>query len=187
MNWTLYPPSFAYACQKTLVREGVLTDHPSDRGGKTKYGITAATASRHGIADVSTITVEEAVAIYYTDYWQAAGCERLRSKYIAAELFDTAVLSGSGASGRFLQLAYNVLFAVPSGGGALKVDGVVGPVTAAKVNAVLPKWEKALLNAMTGEQYNHFRHIVESNPSQQVFLRGWVGKRLDVPDDAVEA
>lgn len=187
MNWSTYPEWFAYACQRTLVREGLLTDHPADRGGKTKHGITAATAARHGIADVSTISVEDAVQIYFIDYWRAAGCERIKSKYIAAELFDTAVLSGSGASGRFLQLAYNVLFAGPSGGGMLKVDGAVGPVTAAKVNSVLPKWEKALLNAMTGEQYNHFRHIVESNPSQQVFLRGWVGKRLDVPDDAVEA
>lgn len=187
MNWSSYPPEFAYACQRTLVREGLLTDHPADRGGKTKYGITAATAARHGIADVATITVDEAVQIYYTDYWRAAGCERIKSKYIAAELFDTAVLSGSGASGRFLQLAYNVLFAGPSSVGALKVDGVVGAVTAAKVNAMLPKWEKAILNAMTGEQYNHFRQIVAANPSQQVFLRGWVGKRLDVPDDAVEA
>ena len=187
MNWTLYPPSFAYACQKTLVREGVLTDHPSDRGGKTKYGITAAAAARHGIADVATISVEDAVKIYYTDYWQVAGCERLRSKYIAAELFDTAVLSGPGTAGRFLQLAYNVLFAGPSGGGSLTVDGKVGAITAAKVNAMLPRWEKALLNAATGEQYNHFRQIVANNPSQQVFLKGWLGKRLDVPDDAVEA
>ena len=52
--------------------EGGWSNHPDDRGGATKYGITAATASRHGL-NVSTLTREQAREIYRKDYWIPSG------------------------------------------------------------------------------------------------------------------
>lgn len=52
--------------------EGGWSNHPSDRGGATKYGITAATASRHGL-NVSSLTREQAREIYRKDYWIPSG------------------------------------------------------------------------------------------------------------------
>ena len=80
-----------------------------------------------------------------------------------------------------LQSAHNTLF-----DGPLLVDGKLGPITAGAIAVVAQRWEKALLNAMNAEQYNMFKSIVVRDPSQKVFLRGWVGKRLDVPDDSRE-
>lgn len=176
--------NFEYAVERTLVREGIFTDHPQDHGGATKYGITAREAQLNGISDVRTLTVDQAKAIYYTDYWCKSGAVRIASKYIAAELFDSAVLHGPNTAGKFLQRAFNLMFPDAQ---QLAEDGIVGPLTTHSVNSALPRWEKTILNCMTGEQYIYLKNIVVCDPSQHVFFKGWVGKRLDVPDDAQEA
>lgn len=52
--------------------EGGWSNHPSDTGGATKYGITSAVASRHGLS-VRDITMNQAKEIYRKDYWIPSG------------------------------------------------------------------------------------------------------------------
>lgn len=184
LDWSEFDDGFVYACQRTLIREGRLSDNPNDRGGLTKYGITKATAARYGL-EVRNLTLEQAVDIYGAEYWVLCGAPNFpMSKYLQAELFDTAVLSGPSTSIRLLQKAYNVLFADRK---PLLEDARIGPKTTGAIIALLPRWEKTLLNAYNGEQYDFFESIISHSASQRVFIRGWVGKRLDVPDDATEA
>ncbi len=183
MDWSRYPAAFKYSCEHTLGREGLLVNNPFDRGGKTKFGITQRLASKYGYNDVSLLELDQAVRIYYLEFWESSAAVYFtKSQYVQAELFDTSVLCGPRTAGMLLQRAYNVLF-----DDQLLVDGVIGPKTLVAINAVLPKWEKSLLNAMTGEQYLYFKAITDKDPTQKTFIKGWVGKRLDVPDDAKEA
>jgi len=120
--------NFSSALTHVLKFEGGYSDHPSDPGGATKFGITHAVLTRHrghqvGKAEVKALTKEEAAAIYRADYWEAACCDDLPSGLDLA-VFDCAVNQGAGRAKRFLQQAARVT-----------VDGRIGPVTLAAVRA----------------------------------------------------
>lgn len=66
---------FTWAIAHILKVEGGWSNHPNDRGGKTKYGIIESVAKRHGL-NVSSITLPQAIKIYYTDYWIASGANK---------------------------------------------------------------------------------------------------------------
>ncbi|MEX2035152.1 MAG: glycosyl hydrolase 108 family protein [Xanthobacteraceae bacterium] len=95
------------ALRRLLVHEGGYTNHPSDPGGSTNFGITihdyrrclnpSATA-----ADVRAMRLDEAKAIYRTKYWAALRCDELPPGLDYA-LFDYGVNSGTGRAGKVLQ------------------------------------------------------------------------------------
>jgi len=66
---------FTWAIAHILKVEGGWSNHPSDRGGATKYGIIESEAKRHGL-NVSALTLPQAIKIYYTDYWIASGADK---------------------------------------------------------------------------------------------------------------
>ena len=111
----------------TLGVEGEWSDHPSDPGGKTMFGITEATlrrAKRQGVVERSSIrqlTVEDAKAIYRELYWMPVRADDL-PRGLNALVFDVQVNSGQG--GRRLQHALN---AVARSG--IAIDNVVGDQT----------------------------------------------------------
>ena len=90
-------------------REGGYVNHPADRGGPTRYGITEAVARAHGFAGpMAQLPRGEAAAIYRRLYWLRPHFDAVarRAPRIAAELFDTGVNMGPGvAAERYLRLA----------------------------------------------------------------------------------
>lgn len=66
---------FAWAIHHILVPEGGWSNHPSDRGGATQYGIIESVAKRHGL-NVRTLSKVDAIKIYYKDYWLASGANK---------------------------------------------------------------------------------------------------------------
>jgi lysozyme family protein len=96
------------ACLKRLlVHEGGYTDHPSDPGGPTNFGITIADYRRYvkpdaTADDVRSMRVEEAKTIYKTRYWDAQYCDRLPSGVDYA-VFDYGVNSGVARAGKVLR------------------------------------------------------------------------------------
>ena len=61
------------ALRRLLIHEGGYTNHPSDPGGPTKYGITIGDYRRHAnpaatAADVKALKLSEAKAIYHAKY-----------------------------------------------------------------------------------------------------------------------
>lgn len=72
---------------------GLHTD-PNDPGGTTKWGISQ---RDHPDVDVADLSRDDAVGIYYTDYWQASGADRLPMP-LAQVVLDTAANQGVTAA-----------------------------------------------------------------------------------------
>lgn len=105
----------------TVAQEGGYSNDSRDRGGETKYGISK---RAYPDLDIARLTVEGAKAIYRRDYWDRLRCDDLPWP-VALAVFDFGVNSGVGAAAKKLQLACG---APP--------DGVIGPLTLARVNAM---------------------------------------------------
>lgn len=171
-----------------IVREGGYVDHPSDRGGKTKYGVTEAVARDFGYAghmrdlplDCGPGRPICAKGIYTTRYIDAPGYRPLASiePAVLDELVDSAVLHGPPRASRWFQQALNDL-----DGAGLAVDGNVGARTVAAYQQYQARAGRTLacrmtLDRMDAAQSAFFDAIVRSNPSQRVFLRGWKAHRI---------
>ena len=180
---------------KHLIKiEGGYANHPKDKGGETYRGIARNHWKRWAgwkIIDSEKKTnknfktdlqknqqLEESVEDFYKEnFWDKLRCDEVDSWKIKRELFDTAVNSGKGQAVKLLQRAINVC-----GYGlkiaTLKEDGTIGDITIEATNMLLPKYDEALYRTMNGEQYILYKKIIEKNPSQKVFFRGWVAHRL---------
>ena len=110
-------------------REGGYSDHPADRGGATRWGVTASVARAHGFAgDIRGFPRDQAVAVYRRLYWLRPGYDRVatRAPLIAAELFDTGVNMGPAVATGFLQRALNALNRGASDYADIATDGAIG-------------------------------------------------------------
>lgn len=134
--------------------EGGLSDIKNDAGGLTKYGISQ---KAYPGLDIRNLTEEQARLIYEKDYWQKAGCDNLKPglQYIH---FDTAVNMGIATAVKLLQESARIT-----------QDGIMGPDTIAKSETVLPS--EYLLYRLA-----RYADIVEKNPLQLVFLKGWTNR-----------
>jgi lysozyme family protein len=93
--------------RRVLRHEGGYTNHPSDPGGPTNFGITIHDYRKYvkpdaTAADVRTMRLDEARRIYRTKYWDALRCNRLPPGLDYA-VFDYGVNSGVGRSGKVLR------------------------------------------------------------------------------------
>lgn len=99
--------SYNAALPRLLRDEGGYTDHPSDPGGPTNFGITLADARRYwkGNAtadDVRALPQSVARKIYREHYWNALRCDELPAGVDYA-VFDYGVNSGIGRAGKVLR------------------------------------------------------------------------------------
>lgn len=89
-----------------LGKEGGYVDHPSDKGGPTRWGITQNTARAYEYTgDMKLLPRETAKAIYLSQYWTEPNFHRIAelSPAIAQELCDTGVNMGPRVVSTFLQ------------------------------------------------------------------------------------
>ena len=116
--------NFDTAFNKLLGIEGDYSDHPSDPGGKTRWGVTEAVAREVGYrGDMRDLPVDLAKRIYLEKFWTPIKAEELPVG-IRYTVFDGAVNSGVGQSIKWLQRALGVVD-----------DGMIGPKTLAAANA----------------------------------------------------
>ncbi len=99
--------SYDTALTRLLRDEGGYTDHPSDPGGPTNFGITLADVRRYwkGNAtadDVRALPQSVARKIYREHYWNALRCDELPAGVDYA-VFDYGVNSGIGRAGKVLR------------------------------------------------------------------------------------
>ncbi len=95
------------ALRRLLAHEGGYSNHPSDPGGPTNFGITLADYRRYikldaTAADVRAMSVDQAKAIYRERYWDAQRCDELPAG-VDYSIFDYGVNSGIGRSGKVLR------------------------------------------------------------------------------------
>ncbi len=95
------------ALRRVLAHEGGYTNHPSDPGGPTNYGITIVDYRKYvkpnaTAADVRVMKLDEAKSIYRAKYWAAQRCDELPPG-VDDSVFDYGVNSGIGRSGKVLR------------------------------------------------------------------------------------
>lgn len=90
---------FDTAFERLVGHEGGYSNHPSDPGGETKFGISKRSYPGE---DIKGLTLDRAKLIYRRDFWGPAGCDAVPDALRYA-LFDFAVNSGVGRAVRTLQ------------------------------------------------------------------------------------
>lgn len=180
------PPAFSAALSRTLRWEGGYSNDAADRGGETYCGISrrnwpewagwgavdravrgSVTPAIRNVALAADPDLRAAVERFYLDqFWTPLRAGEWRDAALAADVFDAAVNLGVGTAVRMLQAALGF---AQSG-----QDGRVGPDTLAGVNAA-PAGLQARFAALRAVRYGE---IVERNPSQSVWLTGWLRRAL---------
>lgn len=168
-----------------IEREGGYSNHPSDRGGPTKYGITEAVARAHGYqGPMRQLPREEAAAIYKRLYWHRPRFDQVarRSQAIAAELLDTGVNMGPAVAATFLQRALSALNRNRKDYADLVPDGRIGPATLSALDTFISLRgtgaEDVLLRALDALQGERYIRLAERRPANEAFLYGWLANRI---------
>lgn len=171
--------AFEYAFARTIGHEGGYSNNPADRGGATKYGVTAATWAAYRAEvrpldrrEVDQITLDDAKAVYAHGWWQPLGLDYIDDSRVSAEIFDTAVNCGARDAVEWAQRAVNVTCRGICA--KVKVDGRMGPITRQAVNAVGRKRPSVLLRVMNILQGAHYVALAEGDTTQEAFLGGWL-------------
>lgn len=167
-------------------REGGYADHPADKGGATRFGITESVARAQGYAGpMRQLPREEAAAIYRRLYWLRPRFDEVgkRSAEIAGELFDTGVNMGPAVAATFLQQALTALNRNAKDFPDLVPDGRIGPATLAALDAFidvrgLPGAQTVLLRAIEALQGERYLRLAERRPANEAFLYGWLANRI---------
>jgi lysozyme family protein len=166
-------------------REGGYSNHPADRGGATRWGITEAVAHAHGFrGDMRAFPRDEAVALYKRVYWFRPGFDRIgdTAPEIATELFDTGVNMGPGVAVSFLQRALNALNRGASDYADIVLGVRIDDATVAALKTFLakrtPHGERVLLKALEALQGERYLDLAERRPANEAFLYGWLANRL---------
>jgi len=175
----------AVLIEAVIAREGGYINHPADRGGPTKWGITERVARANGWAkDMRDLPREEAARIYRRLYWEEPHFDAVAeiSVMIAAELFDTGVNMGPVVATGFLQRALNALNRNARDCPDVTLDRAIGPATLAALRGFLAArgraGEMVLLKAMEALQGAHYVALAESRPANEAFLFGWIAHRV---------
>lgn len=165
--------------------EGGYSDHPDDRGGKTKYGITEAVAREEGwTGSMRDLPLDFAKSVYRKRYWNVLRLDEVAaiSESVAHELFDTGVNMGTGTAGKFLQRSLNALNRQGTDYADISVDGAVGPKTVAALRAFFAKRGKAgesvLLKALNCLQGARYIELAEQRQANESFVFGWLSNRV---------
>jgi lysozyme family protein len=112
-----------------LRREGAqYSNHPADRGGPTKYGITLERLQAWRrrptfAADVEQLAEGEAREIYLSEYFTAPSFDRINDERLQELVVDCGVNHGVDTAAKWIQSA-----------AAVATDGKLGPVSLAAIN-----------------------------------------------------
>ena len=143
-----------------LQNEGGYRDDPNDAGRATNYGISQA---QYPNLDIKNLTVNQAKAIYRTDYYNTMGLFRLDSPAVQYYVLDTGVNAGPGTAVMMLQEAVH-----------LPQDGSLGPITAQAVNTCD---EHGLLDRLIELRMKHYVSLVIADPQKKLgSLSGWTNR-----------
>ena len=159
-----------------LKYEGGFTDNPNDRGGRTNMGVTQGFLDtykeRAGVSvdDVRYLKEEDAIELYRTE-WNIYGFGKLDNSNVMKLVYDFAVNSGPLVAIKYLQRILN------SKGKNLAVDGYIGENTNRAANSVDEKW---LVREIQKSRAEHCDRIVDQDPKQREFIKGWFNRINDI-------
>lgn len=150
--------------------EGGYVNHPNDRGGCTNSGITIGTyrtffGKGKTCEDLKKLTEKEWMEVFTKGYWNKWKADEINNQSIADFLVDWFWHSGTHG----IKYPQQVLGVV--------ADGIVGAKTIGAINNY-PN-QKELFQKLWDRRKKQFEDIVAKNPSQKVFIKGWMRRLND--------
>jgi lysozyme family protein len=158
-----YSPEFLSAVARVLADEGGYSSNPNDPGGETKFGISA--RSNLGV-DIATLTRDQAVNIYWREWWLRFGFAQLPAA-IGTKTFDLAVNIGAAHAIECLRRALRAC------GSPVAEVGTLGPATtlaALRANPI------ALMSALRSEAAGYYRLVAAKQQNGAAFIKGWLNR-----------
>ena len=165
--------SFFKSLDMVLHHEGGFVDHPDDPGGATNKGITHKTYADfldrplEDVNELKNIPEEHVQKIYKSGYWDAVRADELPAG-VDFCIFDWAVNSGPRRAAKALQKAAGAT-----------VDGAIGPMTVAAVNAADAA---QIIEDVTKEREEFYRGL----RTFDTFGKGWLRRNKETRDFALE-
>jgi lysozyme family protein len=149
--------------------EGVVFENdPVDTAGATKFGLITDDLKVYykdpnkTWQDVKNLTQDEAYKIYKALYWDYFKADQITNDSLAHFIVDGAINQGKPTITKYIQQIVGV-----------NVDGVFGNQTLAALNAHDPK---DLFEQLKQKRIDKYNRIVENNPSQSKFIKGWMNR-----------
>ena len=170
-------PPIETILRDVLAREGwpAYSNHPTDRGGPTKGGITIRTLEswrqrRCTRAELKRLPEDEALRILFRRYVEVQGIYRIRNAKLQEQVIDNAVLSGPVLAVKDLQRTVGV-----------KADGIIGNITLSAIDTASKESEmgaEELSRQVAITRALRLTDFVQHHPEQLVFLEGWLRRVL---------
>jgi lysozyme family protein len=153
--------------------EGGYAHNKYDKGGATNKGITYKTWEAYckskgkeaSLTSLRHMTNEEWKEIFIEHSWKPWQGDKIESQRVANICVDWSWMSGAKVIKKVQKLL------------GLTADGVVGPKTLASING---HSEDALFGQIKELRKKHFESIVKKDPTQQIFLKGWLNRLEDL-------
>lgn len=167
---------FKDAVATVLKHEGGYVNNPLDKGGATNWGVTQKVYEAYKgravtIDEMKNMPRIEAEAIYKANYWDKLLGDKIKYYTVALTMFDQAVNRGVAAAAKQAQRVAGV-----------PQDGVLGPASLAAINAI---HEPEFITKFLAESVAAYNAIVAKNPTQSVFIKGWLARVENLRKDAV--
>lgn len=167
---------FDQAMKVVFLHEGNLSDHKSDRGLITRYGISLRflqlgkmdlnNDGKIDRLDILELTKMGATKLYYQHFWQRHRIDRFVDPRVQIKLMDTAINTGFSRTARIAKKAINRISKEQ-----ILVNGVLGDSTVALINQLEPN---KFLGAFRTEQADFYKALIKQTPSYDVFRNGWL-------------
>lgn len=167
--------SFLTAFKFTKENEGGYSNHKSDPGGKTLFGISIIyhpiwyakvySAWKSGNKDLLDKLLKD---FYFQNYWQSE-FDKLKDKILAIRLFDLSVNLGKKTAVRLLQQAIQDISNL-----TIEIDGIFGIKTLGACNSLFKSLndEQPLYESFVGKAESYYKNRKNFN----VFGKGWLNR-----------
>jgi len=156
---------FLFAIKFVLNNEGGYSNNNNDNGGETKYGISK---RMYPDLDISSLTINEAIKIYYRDFWSTNRYYEIDDEKIAAKVFDLSINIGVKEAIILLQQVLNNSLCKPE---YLVLDGILGTLTIKDTNNMD---SNILLKEIKIHAAQYYVNLSIKYPGDKVFLAGWI-------------
>ncbi len=161
---------------KTILKhEGGYVNHPSDKGGPTKYGITQRTLTDYlcrqaEIDDVKNMEKSTAIDIYKDIYYRTPKIDVLPDS-LQPLITDMAVHHGPRRAIKILQEELQ-----HDGFNVGLMDGIIGKKTIKCTAQGLQKFELDFIDFVIERRLIFCKNIIQRDPTQKVFWNGWMNR-----------
>lgn len=176
----------AYALERK--HEGYYVNNPADKGGETYAGVARnihpawagwPTLDAYKVKIGRALNTNEQVPgmegyveAFYKALWDSKNFSAIHNQDVANIVYDYFINSGNTGIRKTQEVLRDV-FKAP-----ITVDGIMGPQTINYINAQDPVM---LYNAIKEKRIAFYHGLVAKDPTQIVFLKGWLARINSFP------